>query len=110
MWLAGLIGRLGLSLEEALVRLMGKWETNKEIENENLPFYVIHYADYSPKRKITLNRNVGVATTEEDATAIFNEYDKMVPSGARTQPKLGNKNEIKIDKRITITPTRMQEC
>ena len=76
------------------------WKTNKEIkeiENENLPSYVIHYADYSPKRKKTLNRDVGVATTEEEAFAIFNEYDKMVPSGARTPPKLGSKNEIKID-------------
>ena len=73
------------------------WKTNKEIENENLPSYVIHYADNSQKKKKTLNRDVGVATTEAEAIAIFNEYDKMVPSGARTLPKLGSKNEIKID-------------
>ena len=51
------------------------WKTNKEIENENLPSYVIHYALYSPKRKKTLLRDVEVATNEEDATSIFDEYD-----------------------------------
>jgi hypothetical protein len=51
------------------------WKPNKEIENENLPSYVVHYADYSPKRKKTLLRDVEVATNEEDATSIFDEYD-----------------------------------
>ena len=49
---------------------------------------MVHYADYSPKRKKTLNRDVGVATNEKDAIAVFNENDKMLPIGARSQPKL----------------------
>ena len=73
-------------------------------------FYVLDYTDCSPTIKKSLNRDVEVDTNEEDATAIFDGYDKSGPKGTRTQPELGSKNEIKIDKRTTFTPARMPEC
>ena len=58
------------------VRKVVMWKTNKEVEDENFPPFVVHYTDYSPTRKKPLNRDVEVATNEADATAIFDEYDK----------------------------------
>jgi hypothetical protein len=49
------------------------WKTNKETD-PRYPAYVFHYTDYSSGRKDPLKKDIRVAPTEAQITAIFDAF------------------------------------
>jgi hypothetical protein len=50
---------------EIMVRKFVLWQTNKELDAEHYPAYVVHYTDFSPNRKDALSREVRVSSSLE---------------------------------------------
>jgi hypothetical protein len=48
-----------------MVRKFLLWKTNKELDAEHFPAYVVHYTDFSPNRKDPLAREVRVSSSLE---------------------------------------------
>ena len=54
-----------------MVRKFLLWKTNKETESEDFPAFVIHYTDFSPTRKVPLQRDVRVSNSEEQINSMW---------------------------------------
>jgi hypothetical protein len=50
---------------KTMIRKFLLWKTNKETENETFPAFVIHYTDFSPNRKVPLQRDVRISNSRE---------------------------------------------
>jgi ATP-dependent DNA ligase len=62
--------------EKLMVRKFLMWKTNKESEGSEYPAYVIHYTDYSPGRKVPLNREVRVSNSQEQIEELYESLKK----------------------------------
>ena len=58
---------------ETMVRKLVLWKTNKEIESEEYPAYVLHFTDCSPSRKNPLAREVRVSSSLEQMDSLWKE-------------------------------------
>ncbi len=56
-----------------MVRKFLMWKTNKENEGSEYPTYVIHYTDYSPGRKVPMDREVRISNSEEQINELFEQ-------------------------------------
>jgi hypothetical protein len=56
---------------ETLVRKFLLWKTNKEVQSEDYPAYVIHYTDFSPNRKTALERELRVSHSREQIESLW---------------------------------------
>ncbi len=56
-----------------MVRKFLLWKTNKENESEDFPAYVIHYTDFSPNRKVPLQREVRVSSSEDQINSMWDK-------------------------------------
>ena len=56
-----------------MVRKFVMWKTNKENEGTEYPAYVAHFTDYSPGRKVPLDREVRISNSEEQIEELFEE-------------------------------------
>ena len=56
-----------------MVRKFVMWKTNKQEEGNEFPAYVIHYTDYSPGRKVPLDREVRISDSEEQIHELWEE-------------------------------------
>lgn len=59
-----------------MVRKFVLWKTNKENESEDYPAYVVHYTDFSPNRKVPLQRDVRVSNSAEQIEAMWGALKK----------------------------------
>lgn len=59
-----------------MVRKFVMWKTNKESEGSEYPAYVVHYTDYSPGRKVPLDREVRISNSEEQINELFEQLKK----------------------------------
>jgi len=55
-----------------MVRKFLLWKTNKENENEDYPAYVVHMTDFSPNRKMPLQREIRVSNSLEQIESLWN--------------------------------------
>ena len=62
---------------KVMVRKFLIWKTNKESEGVEYPAYVAHYTDYSPGRKVPLDREVRISDSEEQILDLFEELKKQ---------------------------------
>ncbi len=58
---------------ETMVRKFVTWKTNKEVESDEYPAFVLHYTDFSPNRKDPLEREVRVSSSLEQINSLFAE-------------------------------------
>ncbi len=56
---------------QTLVRKLVMWKTNKELDSEDFPAYVIHYTDFSPNRKTPLDREIRVSSSREQIDELW---------------------------------------
>ena len=56
-----------------MVRKFLLWKTNKESEGTEYPAYVVHYTDFSPGRKVPLDREVRVSNSLEQIETLYEE-------------------------------------
>lgn len=61
---------------ETMVRKFVRWKTNKESDGGEYPAYVVHYTDFSPNRKVPLNREVRVSNSESQIAELWEELVK----------------------------------
>ena len=61
--------------DNLMVRKLLLWKTNKEDTTE-YPAYVVYLTDFSPNRKIPLERDIKVASTEAVARQLFDDLAK----------------------------------
>ena len=59
-----------------MVRKFVMWKTNKENEGTEYPAYVVHFTDYSPGRKVPLDREVRISSSEEQINELFEQLKK----------------------------------
>jgi len=59
--------------EDTMVRKFLLWKTNKEGESEDYPGYVLHLTDFSPNRKVPLQRDIRVSNSQEQIEALWEE-------------------------------------
>jgi len=59
-----------------MVRKFVMWKTNKENEGSEYPAYVVHFTDYSPGRKVPLDREVRISSSEDQINELFEELKK----------------------------------
>ena len=60
-----------------MVRKFLIWKTNKENEGVDYPAYVAHFTDYSPGRKVPLDREVRISNSETQINELFEELKKQ---------------------------------
>lgn len=58
---------------QMMVRKLVMWQTNKERHSDEFSAYVIHYTDFSPNRKVPLEREVRVSSSREQIEELWNE-------------------------------------
>ena len=58
---------------KVMVRKFLVWKTNKQDEGSDYPAYVAHYTDFSPGRKVPLDREVRISDSEEQILELFEE-------------------------------------
>ena len=58
---------------QTMVRKLVLWQTNKERDSDDFPAYVIHYTDYSPNRKMPLERDIRVSSSREQIEELWKE-------------------------------------
>jgi hypothetical protein len=58
---------------KTMVRKFLMWKTNKESEGNEYPAFVIHFTDYSPKRKVPLDREVRISNSETQIQELWDE-------------------------------------
>ncbi|MGL6075039.1 MAG: hypothetical protein ACRC8S_12840 [Fimbriiglobus sp.] len=56
-----------------MVRKLVMWQTNKDIDNEDYPAFVIHSTDFSPNRKTPLEREVRVSSSKDQIEQLWTE-------------------------------------
>jgi hypothetical protein len=56
-----------------MVRKLVMWQTNKELEYDDYPAYVIHYTDFSPNRKTPLEREIRVSSSLDQIKQLWDE-------------------------------------
>ena len=56
-----------------MVRKLVMWQTNKEVDSDDYPAYVIHYTDYSPNRKTPLEREIRVSSSPDQINDLWEE-------------------------------------
>jgi hypothetical protein len=56
---------------ETMVRKFLLWKTNKELDAEHFPAYVLHYTDFSPNRKDPLARDIRVSSSLEQIQKLW---------------------------------------
>jgi hypothetical protein len=56
-----------------MVRKLVMWQTNKDVESDDYPAYVIHYTDYSPNRKTPLEREIRVSSSLDQIKELWDE-------------------------------------
>jgi hypothetical protein len=56
---------------ETMVRKFVLWKTNKELQSEDYPAFVIHYTDFSPNRKSALDRELRVSHSREQIEMLW---------------------------------------
>jgi len=56
-----------------LVRKFVMWETNKRVDADDFPAYVIHFTDFSPNRKTPLERDIRVSNSSEQIDALWTD-------------------------------------
>src|SRR5262249_43706977 len=56
-----------------MVRKLVMRQTNKEADSDDYPAYVIHYTDYSPNRKMPLEREIRVSSSPDQITELWEE-------------------------------------
>ena len=61
-----------------MVRKLLLWQTNKQDVSRDFPAFVLHLTDFSPGRKSPLNHEIRVTDSEEQATALWDEWRKKV--------------------------------
>jgi hypothetical protein len=67
---------------QTMVRKLVMWKTNKELESEDFPAYVIHYTDFSPNRKTPLDRELRVSNFREQIDELWQVlYDENLTKG-----------------------------
>ncbi len=59
-----------------MVRKFLMWKTNKENEGSEYPSYVVHFTDYSPGRKVPMDREVRISNSEEQINELFEQLKK----------------------------------
>ena len=59
-----------------MVRKFVMWKTNKETEGSECPAYVIHFTDYSPGRKVPLDREVRISNSKSQIGELWEELKK----------------------------------
>ncbi len=59
-----------------MVRKFLMWKTNKENEGSGYPTYVVHFTDYSPGRKVPMDREVRISNSEEQIHELFEQLKK----------------------------------
>ncbi len=67
---------------QTMVRKFLLWKTNKEVDAEEFPAYVLHYTDYSPNRKVPLAREVRVSNSESQIEGLWVAFkDQYIKQG-----------------------------
>ena len=61
---------------KTMVRKFLMWKTNKEQEGNEYPGYVIHYTDYSPNRKVPLDREVRISNSESQIHELWTQLQE----------------------------------
>ena len=56
---------------QTMVRKVVMWKTNKEGEGSNFPGYVVHFTDFSPNRKTSLERDIRVSNSREQIEQLY---------------------------------------
>ena len=62
---------------KVMVRKFLVWKTNKQDEGSDYPAYVAHYTDFSPGRKVPLDREVRISDSEEQILELFEALKKQ---------------------------------
>lgn len=62
--------------EATMVRKIVLWKTNKETESEDFPAYVVYGTDFSPNRKVPLNRDIRVSNSKEQIEELMAGLEK----------------------------------
>tara|TARA_Y100000768_G_scaffold290100_1_gene224188 strand:- start:385 stop:669 length:285 start_codon:yes stop_codon:yes gene_type:complete len=58
------------------------WKTNKENNNIGYPAYVLHYTNYSPKRKEPLKIEVRISNSKKQIVELLNQFiEKNIKKG-----------------------------
>jgi hypothetical protein len=58
---------------ETIVRKFVLWKTNKEQVSDDYPAFVLHYTDFSPNRKMPLERELRVSNSREQIDELWEE-------------------------------------
>ncbi len=56
---------------QTMVRKFVMWKTNKEGEGSNYPGFVVHFTDFSPNRKTSLERDIRVSNSREQIEELY---------------------------------------
>jgi len=56
---------------QTMVRKLLMWKTNKDGEGSTFPAYVIHFTDFSPNRKTSLERDMRVSSSREQIEQLY---------------------------------------
>jgi hypothetical protein len=56
---------------ETMVRKFVLWKTNKELQSEDYPAFVVHFTDFSPNRKTALERELRVSNSREQIDLLW---------------------------------------
>lgn len=56
---------------QTMVRKLLLWKTNKEGEGSLFPGYVVHFTDFSPNRKTSLERDIRVSNSREQIETLY---------------------------------------
>lgn len=56
---------------QTMVRKFLMWKTNKQADGSNYPGYVVHFTDFSPNRKTSLEREIRVSNSREQIEALY---------------------------------------
>lgn len=56
---------------QTMVRKLVMWKTNKDGEGSQFPGYVVHFTDFSPNRKTSLERDIRVSNSREQIEALY---------------------------------------
>ena len=59
-----------------MVRKLVMWKTNKETESSNFPAYVAYLTDFSPNRKVPLQREIRVSNSREQIGELWDALEE----------------------------------
>ena len=58
-----------------MVRKLVMWKTNKQEQSAEFPAYVVHLTDYSPNRKVPLQREIRVSSSQEQINELWDALE-----------------------------------